>query len=74
MTRKNDGMDGAFGPVADFILAVIQWPLVILVAAFMGLLRAAEWAFQPRMIYATIGSLLILSLTVIWAVSEANGM
>ena len=67
-------MDGAFGPVADFILAVIQWPLVILVAAFMGLLRAAEWAFQPRMIYATIGSLLILSLTVIWAVSEANGM
>ena len=48
--KKHDGMDGAFGPVADFILAVIQWPLVILVAAFMGLLRAAEWAFQPRMI------------------------
>ena len=74
MTRKNDGMDGAFGPVADFILAVIQWPLVILVAAFMGILRAAEWAFQPRMIYATIGSLLILSLTVIWAVSTNAGM
>ena len=72
--KKHDDMDGAFGPVADFILAAIQWPLVILVAAFMGLLRAAEWAFRPRMIYATIGSLLILSLTVIWAMSRANGM
>lgn len=72
--RKNDGMDGAFSRLSDFTLAAIQWPLVILVAAFMGLLRFGEWAFRPRMIYATIGSLLILSLTVIWAVSTANGM
>lgn len=72
--RKVDGMDGAFSPLSDAILAVITWPLVGVTIAFLGLLRAAEWALKPRLIYATIGSVLVLSLAVIWAVSTANGM
>ena len=72
--RKMDGMDGAFSPLSDALLAVITWPLVGVTIAFLGLLRAAEWALKPRLIYATIGSVLVLSLAVIWAVSRANGM
>lgn len=68
--RKNDGMDRAFNRIHDAIVSALTWVLVGILALF----SAAEWALRPRLIVATIASVLILSMTVIWAVSRANGM
>lgn len=79
----DDGMDESFSNLGDKAVSAILMPLVFaaimarigraLFAGLMAVFRAAEWALRPRMIYATVASLLILSLTVIWAVSRANG-
>ncbi len=68
--KKNDGMDEWFTPTQD---ALIFFGAVIGTAVLL-LFAGAMWALKPRLIYFTIGSVLILSLTVIWAVSTANGM
>ena len=68
--KKNDGMDGAFSRLSDALIWLACIPMTALLLLFAG----AMWALKPRMIYFTIGSCLILSVTVIWAMSRANGM
>lgn len=68
--KKNDGMDEAFTPMSDALV----WIGCAVLAGVLLLFSAAMWALRPRMIYATAFAALVFCLTVIWAVSTANGM
>lgn len=67
---KRDEMDRAFSPLSDALV----WIGCAVLAGVLLLFSAAMWALRPRMIYATAFAALVFCLTVIWAVSAANGM